>query len=89
MRNFKRISIISEKSLGRKQTLKDYLTTREKQIILHLLNSGLTSGKVRNKIYQIEKTGNNMANVKVFSEETNWPFPKKVIRTNSVRIKYS
>jgi len=62
--NITQISVTSKKDTG-KQILKGALTPAEKKIIIQMLNVNLIEGQVRNKVFYIEKTGNNTANIKI------------------------
>lgn len=88
MKKYNRIQVTSSRT-DRLQTLKDSLTATEKKIILQMINSGMTSGQVRNKIFNIVESEQQKAIVKittiVFSELLN----KKEFISHSVNIIYS
>jgi hypothetical protein len=84
----KSISVISVKQT-KNQTLKDSLTPTEKKVLILMLNSGLVSGKVRNKIFEINKTGNNTADVNVKTIVKSIVLGRSEIVSHRVKIKYS
>jgi hypothetical protein len=84
----KSISITSEKNTGR-QILKDYATPTEKKIIVQMLNAGMTQGKVRNKVFKIEKIGNQKAKVTIYTTTKSVLLGRDETIKNSFEIKYS
>lgn len=61
----KTISVTSLRDLGNGQIIKDSLTPTEKKILIHMLNAGMDEGQVKKKLFYIEKTGKDTANVKI------------------------
>lgn len=87
-----RIAVTSYHSNGHKtylQVLKDYLTPTEKRILIHMLNTGLNEGQVRNKVFQISKTGNNTAEIVIGTITKSIFSGIKEITKHRVKIKYS
>ena len=83
-----RISVTSEKNIGL-QIIKDRLTPTEKKILIHMLNSGLKEGQVRNKVFHISKTGNNTAEVVIRTLTKSIILGRNEIVKQRVKIKYS
>ena len=84
-----RILITSTKRIGAGQTLKDSITPTEKKIILQMLNSGITKGKVRNKHFHIQKTGDNTAEVAIGTVSYSIILGRDEMVTQRVQIKFS
>ena len=82
-----RISVTSEKNIGL-QIIKDRITPTEKKILIHMLNSGLKEGQVRNKVFHISKTGNNTAEVVVGTITKSIILGRNEIVKQRVKIKY-
>lgn len=83
-----RIIVTSKKNTGL-QVLKDRLTITEKKILIHMLNTGLNKGQVRNKVFYISKTGNNTAEVIIGTITKSIILGKKETVKQRVKIKYS
>jgi hypothetical protein len=88
MGNITKIIVTSEKNTGT-QILKDSLTATEKKILIHMLNAGLNQGQVRNKIFHINKTGNNTAEIVIGTITKSILLGKNEIVKQRVKIKYS
>lgn len=71
------------------QVLKDNLTTTEKKILIFMLNAGLNEGQVRNKVFNILKTGNNTADVVVGTITKSIILGRNEIVMHRVKIRYS
>lgn len=88
-----RIAVTSKHNNGLKgadwQVLKDYLTPTEKRILIHMLNTELNEGQVRNKIFNISKTGNNTAEIVIGTITKSIFSGIKEITKHRVKIKYS
>lgn len=88
MATISKITVTSETKIGF-QVLKDFLTTAEKKVLIHMLNAGLNEGQVRNKVFYISKTGNNTAEVVVGTITKSILLGRKEIVKQRVKIKYS
>lgn len=88
MEKYNRISVTSEHS-DKLQTLKDSLTATEKKIILEMLNNEMTSGQVRNKIFNIKQTEQQKAVVKITKIVFCELLQKKEFINQTVQIFYS
>lgn len=84
----KQIAVISKKDIGL-QILKDSLTPTEKKILIHMLNANLNEGQVKNKIFIILKTGNNIADIKIKTITKSILLGGNEITTQKVKIKYN
>lgn len=88
MNKISKISVISSTDLGF-QVLKDTLTTVEKKVLIAMLNSELKEGQVRNKVFYINKTGSNTADVMIGTITKSIILGKNEIVKQKVKIKYS
>ena len=88
METISKITVTSKKNTGL-QILKDNLTPTEKKILIHFINAGLNNGQVRNKVFNILKTGNNTADVVILTIANSIVLGKKEIVKKRVKIKYS
>ena len=87
MSKITKISIISSKDIGL-QVLKDTLTTSEKKILIAMLNAGLKEGQVRNKVFYINKTSTNTADVIIGTITKSIILGKNELIKQRVRIKF-
>jgi hypothetical protein len=88
MATISKITVTSEKNT-KLQVLKDTLTATEKKILIHMLNSGLNEGQVRNKVFHISKSGNNSAEVVIGTITKSIILGRNEIVKHRVKIKYS
>jgi|GWRWMinimDraft_9_1066018.scaffolds.fasta_scaffold00058_21 hypothetical protein len=88
MSKITKISVISTKNIGY-QILKDTLTTVEKKILIAMLNAQLKEGQVRNKVFYINKTSNNNADVMVGTITKSIILGKNELIKQKVKIKFS
>ena len=93
MATIRRISVTSKYENGmsgvNRQLLKDYLTSTEKKILIHMINAELNEGQVRNKIFNISKTGNNTAEVVIGTITKSVFSGRNEITKHRVKIEYS
>ena len=57
-----KITVTSQTNLGH-QIVKDSLTPTEKKVIIYMINNQMQQGQVRNKVFTINNTSENTANV--------------------------
>jgi len=88
MSKITKISVISTKNIGY-QILKDTLTTVEKKILIAMLNAQLKEGQVRNKVFYINKTSSNNADVMVGTITKCIIFGRNELIKQKVKIKFS
>ena len=89
MKNISQIKVLSEKYIGAGQTLKDHLTATDKKIIVTMLNSGMDIGVVRNKMFEITKLENSIANVIIKTKSFSKILNKDEVTKQKVQIKYN
>jgi hypothetical protein len=88
MKPISKISVVSKKDIGL-QVLTDSLTTTEKKILIVMLNSNMNQGKVRNKTFFINKTGENTADIKIGTTAKSITLGRNETTYQKVKIKYS
>ena len=88
MSKITKISVISTKNIGF-QILKDTLTTVEKKILIAMLNAQLKEGQVRNKVFYINKTSSNNADVMVGTITKSIILGRNELIKQKVKIKFS
>lgn len=88
MYKISKISVVSSKDLGF-QVLKDTLTTVEKKVLIAMLNAGLKEGQVRNKVFYINKTSSNTADVMIGTITKSIILGKNEVVKQKVKIKFS
>jgi len=88
MSKITKISVTSSKNLGY-QILKDALTPTEKKILIAMLNGGLKEGQVRNKVFYIDKTSTNNADVVIGTITKSILLGRNELIKQKVKIKFS
>lgn len=83
-----RISVTSTTN-DRVQILKHHLTATEKKILIHMINSGLNEGQVRNKSFHIQRTENCNADITIVTREYSEMLRKDELISRKLKIKYS
>lgn len=88
MEKISKVTLTSDRNIGL-QVLKDSLTPTEKKIIIQMINGGLNEGRVRNKIFQISKTGINTAEIVIGTITKSSISGKNETVRYRVKIKYA
>jgi hypothetical protein len=88
MKPISKISVVSKINTGL-QVLTHHLTPTEKKILIIMLNSNMNQGKVRNKTFFIDKTGENTADIKIGTTAKSITLGRNETTYHKVKIKYS
>jgi hypothetical protein len=82
----KQILVLSTKRIGPNQVLKDSLTPTEKKIIIQMINTGISEGKVKNKTFVLFNKTSKESDLKIYTLEKSEILKRYETTTRNLKI---